>query len=96
MVEAADLADIVESVFRVGRVKIIDECVEHTKTIVDVGRIVEKLMAFGGRQRGKHVGENAPALLFRARDRAGPVGDLVKEGVTLVVFDAGKEKWDSR
>ena len=53
-------------------------------------------MAFGGRQRGKHVGENAPALLFRAWDRAGPVGDLVKEGVTLVVFDAGKEKWDSR
>ena len=94
LVEAADLADVMKAVLWVGWVQVIDECGEHAETIIDVGGIVEELMAFGGREGSKHVGEDAATLLFRAGDGGGPDRHVGEEGVAFVVLDSGEKKRD--
>ena len=40
MIEAADLSDVMQAMFWVGMIKVVDERGSHFEAVVDVGRVV--------------------------------------------------------
>ena len=94
LLEASDPADVVDAMLGVGWIDVFKEVGEHAKPVVDVGGVVEELIALDGGKCGDHFREDAPALLLVARARCLPVDDRREEGIAFVVDDAGHEEGD--